>query len=59
MKEAEMREIGRLIAEIVREPESEPTRHKVQLGVRELADRFPLYAKRLKREQVERAMPVD
>jgi len=59
MKEAEMREIGRLIAEIVREPESEPTRHKVQLGVRKLADRFPLYAKRLKREQVERAMPMD
>src|SRR5438309_2009216 len=59
MKEAEMREIGRLIAAVVREPESEPTRHKVQLGVRKLADRFPLYAKRLKREQVERAMPVD
>ena len=50
MKDAEMREIGRLIAEIVREPESEPTRHKVQLGVRELAERFPLYAKRLKRK---------
>src|SRR5438132_13115575 len=50
MKEPEMREIGRLIAEIVREPESEPTRRKVQLGVRELAERFPLYAKRLKRK---------
>ncbi len=47
MKEPEMREIGRLIAEVVREPESEPTRRKVQLGVRELAERFPLYAKRL------------
>ena len=44
-----MREIGRLIAEIVREPESEPTRRKVQLGVRELAERFPLYAKRLRK----------
>src|SRR3989475_4156773 len=50
MREPEMREIGRLIAEIVREPESEPTRRKVQLGVRELAERFPLYAKRLKRK---------
>src|SRR5438128_8109558 len=49
MREPEMREIGRLIAEVVRELESEPTRRKVQLGVRELAKRFPLYAKRLKR----------
>src|SRR5947207_6207840 len=49
MREPEMREIGRLIAEIVREPESEPTRRKVQLGVRELAERFPLYAKRLRK----------
>jgi len=48
MKEPEMREIGRLIAEIVREPESEATRRKVQLGVKELTERFPLYAKRLK-----------
>jgi len=47
MKEPEMREIGRLIAEVVREPQSEPTQRKVQLGVRELAERFPLYAKRL------------
>src|SRR5436853_2299778 len=53
MKEPEMVEIGRLIAEIVREPESEPARRKVQLGVRELADRFPLYAKRLKRQASE------
>ena len=50
MKEPEMVEIGRLIAEIVREPESEPTRRKVQLGVTELTERFPLYAKRLKRK---------
>ena len=49
MREPEMREIGRLIAEVVREPESEPTRRKVQLGVRELAERFPLYAKRLRK----------
>ena len=53
MKEPEMVEIGRLIAEIVREPESEPTRRKVQLGVKELTERFPLYAKRLKRQASE------
>ena len=40
MREPEMREIGRLIAEVVREPESEPTRRKVQLGVTELASDF-------------------
>src|ERR1700716_3438828 len=48
MKEAEMREIGRLIAAIVREPESEDVRREVVRGVSELAAKFPLYAKRLK-----------
>ncbi|HKP36424.1 MAG TPA: serine hydroxymethyltransferase [Pyrinomonadaceae bacterium] len=48
MKEAEMREIGRLIAEIVHAPESEDVRTKVQRGVAELTAKFPLYAKRLK-----------
>ena len=58
MKEPEMVEIGRLIAEIVREPESEPTRRKVQLDVKELTERFPLYAKRLKRKPT-RAVSVE
>lgn len=49
MKEPEMREIGRLIAAVVREPESEEVRRNVQRGVTDLAERFPLYAKRLKR----------
>ncbi|HEV7398586.1 MAG TPA: serine hydroxymethyltransferase [Pyrinomonadaceae bacterium] len=48
MKEPEMREIGRLIAEIIHEPESDSVRAKVQQGVAELAARFPLYPKRLK-----------
>jgi glycine/serine hydroxymethyltransferase len=48
MKEPEMREIGRLIAAIVQEPESEDVRRNVQTGVAELAAKFPLYAKRLK-----------
>ena len=53
MKEPEMREIGRLIAAIVHEPESEDMRRKVQSGVVELTHRFPLYAKRLKRAVTE------
>jgi glycine hydroxymethyltransferase len=48
MKEAEMREIGRLIAEVIRDHESESVRRKVHGGVMELAQRFPLYARRLK-----------
>ncbi|HEU4870397.1 MAG TPA: serine hydroxymethyltransferase [Pyrinomonadaceae bacterium] len=51
MKEAEMREIGRLIAEVIHAPESEEVRTKVKKGVAELAGRFPLYAKRLKRRE--------
>src|SRR5882762_9971707 len=43
MKESEMREIGRLIAEIIHEPESDSVRAKVQQGVSELTARFPLY----------------
>jgi len=47
MKEPEMREIGRLIAAIVQDPESEDTRDKVRQGVSELAAKFPLYPQRL------------
>jgi glycine hydroxymethyltransferase len=50
MKEPEMREIGRLIAAIVQDPASEEVRSQVQLGVNELAQRFPLYANRLTRK---------
>src|SRR5437016_13286759 len=49
MKEPEMREIGRLIAAVVNDPGSEGVRRKVQLGVTELTQRFPLDTKRLKR----------
>jgi glycine hydroxymethyltransferase len=48
MKEPEMQEIGRLIAEIIHEPQSEEVKTKVQQGVADLTARFPLYAKRLK-----------
>jgi glycine hydroxymethyltransferase len=49
MKENEMREIGRLIAEVIHAPESEDVQKKVRQGVAELSGRFPLYPKRLKR----------
>jgi glycine/serine hydroxymethyltransferase len=45
-----MREIGRLIAEIIHAPESEEVRTKVERGVTDLTARFPLYAKRMKRQ---------
>ncbi|MGZ5435294.1 MAG: serine hydroxymethyltransferase [Pyrinomonadaceae bacterium] len=48
MKEPEMREIGRMIAAIVREPQSELVRDQVCRDVEALTARFPLYAKRLK-----------
>lgn len=48
MKEPEMQEIGRMIAAIVREPQSEQVAEKVRRDVAELTAKFPLYAKRLK-----------
>ena len=48
MKEPEMREIGRLIAEVIHAPESEAVRNKVKRDVADLTARFPLYPKRLK-----------
>ncbi len=48
MKEPEMREIGRLIAEVIHAPESEEVRNKVKREVADLTARFPLYPKRLK-----------
>jgi glycine hydroxymethyltransferase len=48
MKEAEMREIGRLIAEVIHDPESEDVRNKVKRDVADLTARFPLYPKRMK-----------
>jgi len=48
MKEPEMREIGRLIATIIHDPQSEKVRKHVQQGVKDLTARFPLYSQRLK-----------
>jgi glycine hydroxymethyltransferase len=51
MKEPEMREIGRLIAEVIHAPESEEVRNKVKREVADLTARFPLYPKRLRVEK--------
>jgi glycine hydroxymethyltransferase len=48
MGEPEMREIGRLIAEILHAPQSEEVRGTVQQAVAELSARFPLYPNRLR-----------
>ncbi|HEY0404931.1 MAG TPA: serine hydroxymethyltransferase [Pyrinomonadaceae bacterium] len=49
MGDSEMREIGRLIADILHAPQSEDVRGKVKLSVAELASRFPLYPNRLRK----------
>jgi glycine hydroxymethyltransferase len=60
MGEEEMRQIGRLIAAILHEPQSEDVRHKVQQEIAELTARFPLYPKRLKQRAPEQeAMGAD
>jgi glycine hydroxymethyltransferase len=48
MNEQEMREVGRLIAAVLHEPQSEDARRKVQQLVAELTARFPLYPNRLR-----------
>ncbi|MDT5268927.1 MAG: glycine hydroxymethyltransferase [Acidobacteriota bacterium] len=47
MGEEEMRQVARLIAAVLHEPESEEVRTRVNKSVRELTARFPLYARRL------------
>jgi glycine hydroxymethyltransferase len=59
MKEPEMRELGRLIAAIIHEPESAAVQAKVKQGVADLTARFPLYAKRLKQKRSTDAMSAD
>src|SRR5690242_13161932 len=48
MKEAEMRELGRLIAEVIHAPDSEDVRTRVRRDVATLTARFPLYPRRQK-----------
>lgn len=53
MKEAEMKQIGEMIAAIIREPESDDVKQKVKAGVAEITSRFPMYPTRLKEKQTE------
>ena len=53
MKEAEMREIGAMIAAVIREPESEGVKTKVREQVAEITSKFPMYPTRLKEKQSE------
>ncbi|KXK00761.1 MAG: serine hydroxymethyltransferase [Acidobacteria bacterium OLB17] len=48
MKEGEMRQIGEMIAMVIREPESEDVKRTVRNQVGELTSRFPMYVGRLK-----------
>ncbi len=53
MMEMEMKQIARLIAAIIREPESEEIKMNVKREVTELAAKFPLYAHRLSENKMD------
>ncbi len=59
MGEDEMRQVARLIAAVLNEPESEEARKQVRQSVHELAARFPLYPKRLKPRPETEAIGAD
>ena len=54
MKETDMTQIARMIASIVREPESEDVKTKVKREVEELTQKFPMYQKRLREAKTEK-----
>jgi len=49
----EMKQIARLIAAIIREPESEEIKMNVKREVTELAAKFPLYEHRLSENKMD------
>lgn len=53
MNEGEMRQIGEMIASVIREPESQEVKANVRRGVAEITARFPMYPSRLKIKQGE------
>ena len=55
MKETEMKQIGEMIASIIREPESEEVKNRVRGEVAEITARFPMYPGRLKEKRNEAA----
>lgn len=48
MKEAEMRQIGEMIAAVIREPASDEVKTRVREEVAEIASKFPMYPSRYK-----------
>lgn len=44
MKEAEMKQIGEMIAALINEPESEEVKQSVKSGVADITGKFPMYA---------------
>jgi glycine hydroxymethyltransferase len=59
MGEEEMRQVARLIAAVLHEPESEEVRARVTESVHELSARFPLYPRRLRRRPEAGAVGAD
>jgi glycine hydroxymethyltransferase len=59
MREDDMRQVARLIAEVLHEPESEDARTRVKKSVQELAARFPLYPRRHRQTPEVEAMGAD
>ena len=57
MKEAEMEQIGGMIAALIREPESEEVKNQVRRQVAEITARFPMYPNRLQEKHTE-AIPA-
>ncbi|HYH85027.1 MAG TPA: serine hydroxymethyltransferase [Pyrinomonadaceae bacterium] len=53
MGEDEMRQIARLIAAVLHDPESEEVRSRIHQSVQELAGRFPLYPRRVRAREPE------
>ncbi len=51
MKTDDMEQIGKMIAAVIREPESESVKAKVKMEVAELTAKYPMYPGRLKREE--------
>lgn len=49
MKEPEMKQIAKMIAAVIKEPNSEELKSRVRKEVAELTERFPLYPKRYKK----------
>jgi glycine hydroxymethyltransferase len=55
MVESDMRKIGKMIADVIREPDSEETKTRVRREVKELTAQFPLYPNRYQKAEVKTA----